>query len=146
MINMNTKRPKITLTFLVSLLILVAVSLAGCAALKTATPQAQALPADISVKDAAALRDQGVFLLDVRTQDEWNQAHIQGATLVTLDQLESNLTLIPKDKQIVVYCHSGNRSSQARDILLKDGYPQVTSVTGGISEWIAEGFPTVSGP
>lgn len=146
MINMNTKLPKITVTFLVSLLILVTVSLAGCAASKTATPEVQALPADISVKDAAALRDQGVFLLDVRTQDEWNQAHIQGATLVTLDQLESHLNDIPKDKQIVVYCHSGNRSSQARDILLKDGYPQVTSVTGGISEWIAEGYPTVSGP
>ena len=143
---MNTKRPKITVTLLVSLLILVAVSLAGCADSKTATTEAQALPADISVKDAAALRDQGAFVLDVRTQDEWNQAHIQGATLVTLDQLESNLTLIPKDQQVVVYCHSGNRSSEARDILLKDGYPQVTSVTGGISEWIAEGFPTISGP
>ena len=146
MINMNTKRPKITVTFLVSLIILVAVSLAGCAALKTATPQAQALPADISVKDAAAIREQGVFLLDVRTQDEWNQAHIQGATLVTLDQLESTLLISPRTSRSSYIATLGTAARKPGIFCLKMDIPQVTSVTGGISEWIAEGFPTVSGP
>ena len=104
------------------------------------------LPDTISVAEAAAKRDAGVFILDVRTQDEWNQVHIPGANLIPLDQLGSRLNEVPKDKEVVVVCHSGNRSKQGRDILKQAGYTQVTSMAGGMNAWQAASLPTVTGP
>lgn len=104
------------------------------------------LPREISVQDAAAKRDAGAFILDVRRPDEWNQYHIAGATLIPLDELPSRLNELPRDQQIVVVCHSGNRSAKGRDVLLNAGFTQVTSMAGGLIQWQAAGYPTVSGP
>ena len=105
-----------------------------------------ALPAEISVADAYAKRDAGAFILDVRQPDEWNQFHIPGATLIPLGELESRVSEVPSDQEVVVVCRSGNRSQQGRDILTKAGYEQVTSMRGGVSQWQAAGYPTVTGP
>ena len=105
-----------------------------------------ALPAEISVADAYAKRDAGAFILDVRQPDEWNQFHIPGATLIPLGELESRVSEVPSDQEVVVVCRSGNRSQQGRDILTKAGYEQVTSMRGGVSQWQAAGYPTVNGP
>ncbi|HSD85001.1 MAG TPA: rhodanese-like domain-containing protein, partial [Anaerolineae bacterium] len=93
-----------------------------------------------------AKRDDGAFILDVRTPDEWNTVHIPGATLIPLDQLGSRLNEVPQDKEVVVVCHSGNRSKQGRDILKNAGFSQVTSMAGGMNQWQAAGLPTVTGP
>ncbi len=105
-----------------------------------------ALPAEITVQQAAQKQKEGAFILDVREQSEWNELHIAGATLIPLGQLSSRLKEVPKDKEVVVICRSGNRSIDGRDILLGAGYPSVTSVAGGVNDWKAKGFPTVSGP
>lgn len=104
------------------------------------------LPRVVSVAQAAALRDEGVFVLDVREPSEWEEAHVPGTTLVPLGQLTSRLSEIPDDEPVVIICRSGNRSAQARDLLLNAGYTNVTSVSGGIVDWQAQGYPTVSGP
>lgn len=104
------------------------------------------LPAEVSVQQAAQMQKDGAFLLDVREPSEWNEAHVPGATLVPLGQLSSRLSEVPKDKPVVVICRSGNRSAQARDLLLNSGFTSVTSVAGGINDWKAKGLPTVSGP
>jgi rhodanese-related sulfurtransferase len=104
------------------------------------------LPDTISVAEAAAKRDAGAFILDVRTPDEWNEYHIPGSTLIPLDQLETRLTEVPKNEEVVVVCRSGNRSQPGRDILKNAGFQQVTSMTGGLKEWKAAGLPTVAGP
>jgi rhodanese-related sulfurtransferase len=104
------------------------------------------LPAEISVADAYAKRESGAFILDVRQPDEWNTVHIPGATLVPLGELESRLNEVPRDQEVVVVCHSGNRSKQGRDILAKAGFEQVTSMKGGMTQWEAAGYPTISGP
>ncbi len=104
------------------------------------------LPDTISVAEAAVKRDAGAFILDVRTSDEWNTVHIPGATLIPLDQLGARLNEVPRDKEVVVVCHSGNRSTQGRDILKNAGYSQVTSMAGGMNQWQATGLPTVTGP
>ena len=104
------------------------------------------LPDTISVAEAAAKRDAGAFILDVRTQEEWNEYHIPGSTLITLDKLETRLNEVPKDKEVVVVCRSGNRSQPGRDILKNAGFSQVTSMTGGLKEWKAANLPTVTGP
>lgn len=103
------------------------------------------LPAEVSVAKAAELRDQGVFVLDVREPDEWAQAHIPGATLIPLGELQSRVNELPKDQPVLVYCRSGNRSASGRDILKAAGFENVTSMAGGINQWIAAGYETASG-
>lgn len=103
-------------------------------------------PLEIDVEQAAEYRDKGAFVLDVREPDEWNEAHIPGATLIPLGELEGRLGELPKGEQIVVYCRSGNRSQTGAQILRKNGFGQTSSMAGGIKDWIAQGLPTVSGP
>ena len=105
----------------------------------------QPLPAEISVKDAASMRDKGAFMLDVREPNEWEEFHMPDATLIPLGTLSSKLADVPKDKDIVVVCRSGNRSKQGRDILVEAGFTRVTSMAGGMNEWRAADLPTTSG-
>jgi rhodanese-related sulfurtransferase len=104
------------------------------------------LPSEISVPEAAAKREAGAFMLDVRQPEEWVEAHLPGSTLIPLDKLSARLNEVPRDLEIVVVCRSGNRSQQGRDILLQAGFTNVTSMAGGLREWAAAGLPTVSGP
>jgi len=105
-----------------------------------------AMAPEIPVAAAAAMQEKGSFLLDVREPDEWAVAHIAGATLIPLGELEKRVAEVPRDRDIVVVCRSGNRSKHGRDVLLAAGYPRVASMTGGLMAWKAEGRPTVSGP
>ncbi len=102
---------------------------------------ATSLPGEISVSEAYTKYQNGAFFLDVRTQEEWNEFHAPNATLIPLDQLPARLNELPKDKEIVVVCRSGNRSQQGRDILLNAGFAQVTSMQGGLTDWRASGYP-----
>lgn len=104
------------------------------------------LPREISVSEASSLRNDGAFILDVREPDEWNESHIPGATLIPLGELASRVSEVPNDQEVVVVCRSGNRSAEGRDILLAAGFEQVTSMAGGVNQWKATGFETVSGP
>ncbi len=108
-------------------------------------PQTISLPAEISVDQAAQMRSQGAFILDVREPSEWTQFHIPGATLIPLGDLPNRLNEVPKDRQVVVYCRTGHRSSQGRDILRNAGFTQVTSMAGGITQWQSQGLATVTG-
>jgi rhodanese-related sulfurtransferase len=103
------------------------------------------LPNEISVTQAAQQRNQGAFILDVREPSEWIQFHIPGATLIPLGDLPNRLNEVPKDREVVVVCLTGHRSAQGRDILLKAGFTRVTSMTGGMTEWQAQGLPIISG-
>ena len=99
------------------------------------------LPRDINVTEASKQRDAGAFVLDVRETYEWNEGHIPNATLIPLGTLPNQLASVPKDKPIVVICRSGNRSQTGRDILLKAGFTNVTSVNGGMIAWSAAKLP-----
>ena len=105
----------------------------------------QLRPDEISVAQAKDKKDQGAFFLDVREPSEWYPSHIPGSTLIPLGQLENRVKELPRDKEIVVVCRSGGRSSAGRDILKKAGFTQVTSMAGGMNEWKAADYPTVSG-
>ena len=105
----------------------------------------QALPAEVSTADALALREAGAFILDVRQPEEWAAGHIPDATLIPLGELASRVAEVPKDRQVVVVCRSGNRSAQGRDVLLGAGFPAVTSMAGGMNGWTAAGYPTTTG-
>jgi rhodanese-related sulfurtransferase len=104
------------------------------------------LPAQISVDEAYEMYNEGAFLLDVRTQEEWDEYHAPGTTLIPLDELPDRLAEVPTDQTIVVVCRSGNRSQQGRDILLDAGYEQVTSMADGLKTWRTQGYPVTTGP
>ena len=107
---------------------------------------ANTLPAEISVEEAYKLYNEGAFVLDVRTPEEWNEYHAPNTTLIPLDELEARVSEVPADKTVVVVCRSGNRSQQGRDILLAAGLKNVTSMAGGLKAWSAAGYPTTTGP
>lgn len=100
-----------------------------------------ALPPNVGVGEAAALRDAGALMLDVREPFEWDEYHMPGATLIPLGALPSRLNELSKDKPIVVVCRSGNRSQVGRDILLRAGFTAVTSMDGGMRAWRNAGLP-----
>ena len=77
------------------------------------------------------------ILLDVRTQEEYDEAHINGAILLTLDSIDKDSikeVVSDKSKPIIVYCKSGKRSSQALEILNQLGYDNVYDL-GAMSNW-----------
>jgi rhodanese-related sulfurtransferase len=102
----------------------------------------ESMPTSISVDDAYELYEAGTFLLDVRTQEEWDDYHIPDTTLIPLEELDDRVDEVPRDQDIVVVCRSGNRSTVGRDILISAGFTQVTSMDGGVSNWRESGYPT----
>jgi rhodanese-related sulfurtransferase len=99
-------------------------------------------PAEISVDKAYEIYQQGsAFFVDVREQSEWDEYHAPNTTLIPLGELESRLTEVPKDRQIVVVCRSGNRSQQGRDVLKQAGFTDVSSMAGGLKTWRDKGYP-----
>jgi rhodanese-related sulfurtransferase len=103
------------------------------------------LLAEITVQEAYELYEQGAFLLDVREQDEWDNFHIPNTTLIPLGQLESRVSEVPRDQEVVVVCNSGNRSQEGRNILLEAGFEDVTSMAGGVQDWRGAGYPIEAG-
>lgn len=75
-------------------------------------------------------------ILDARTQAEYDEAHIPGATLIPHDTVATAAedALPDKDQLILVYCRSGNRSKQASHALVDLGYTNVVEF-GGINSW-----------
>jgi rhodanese-related sulfurtransferase len=85
--------------------------------------------------------------IDCREVEEWNEAHIDGATLIPLSEFEAKYENILKDKnaEIYVQCRSGKRSMNACMFLLSKGYSHLTNVEGGIMSWMNAGYPVKNG-
>lgn len=96
---------------------------------------------EITVEEAYQKYQQGVFFLDVREPDEWDNFHIPNTTLIPLGKLPDRLGELPRDQEIVVVCNSGNRSQTGRDTLLQAGFTNVTSMAGGVTGWSDLGYP-----
>jgi len=69
------------------------------------------------------------FLVDVRTEDEFAEGHVNGSTNIPLDQVASQMEQFKGKEQIIVFCRSGNRSGQAKMILEQHGFKNV--INGG---------------
>jgi rhodanese-related sulfurtransferase len=105
------------------------------------------------------LEKKDVFLLDVRTPNEYNYSHIEGATLITLknvpvhdpvnlsdDKLLLNrMNELPKNKhtKIVVYCYTGKRGGIASQMIAEAGYKRVYNIQDGLGAWINAGYPVI---
>ena len=124
----------------------VVVALVGFGLWRALNPAPAGAPLEVSVVEAAAQRDAGAFILDVREPDEWDEFHVPGSTHIPLAEVAARVAELPRDQAIIVVCRSGNRSQQGRDLLRDAGFEQVSSMAGGLKEWVALGYPTVSGP
>lgn len=71
------------------------------------------------------------FLLDVRTKEEFERGHFNGAVNIHLPDIKYNLEKIPKNKDILIYCATGDRSYQAQLLLKQSGYKRVYNLLGG---------------
>ena len=90
----------------------------------------------ISVKELDQLLKKGdVFVLDVRERMELNNGTINSSYWIPMNDVLERLDEIPKDKKIVVYCRSGNRSEGIRLFLVEKGYEDVWNLEGGILAW-----------
>ncbi len=86
-----------------------------------------------------------LVILDVRTHDEYIAGYIENATLIPLSELQQRLKELDKEKEILVYCRTGSRSSRASQILVDNGLKKVYNMVGGIEAWINAGYPIVKG-
>ncbi len=100
--------------------------------------------ADVTVSEGKQMIDSGgIFILDVRTKEEYDTGHINRSILIPLEDLEKRYNEIPRDKKILVYCRTGHRSAQASEILVKNGFKQIYNMKGGISEWTKAGYEII---
>jgi rhodanese-related sulfurtransferase len=77
----------------------------------------------------------GLMLLDVRSGKEYEQGHIPGAVHVPLTDIGNKVKKLKKDKELVVYCRSGNQSIWAIKRLMGMGYKNLYNLKGGYSAW-----------
>lgn len=152
---MTTSRP------VLAVVLIAAISIAACGGSDTSSPvvstEAQQAPeADatgvrvVAAQQAAATiadAPDDLVILDVRTQEEFDEGHIEGAMLLDFyrDDFADALAAFDPEVPYVLYCRSGNRSSGARAIMSDLGFRSVEDVDGGIVGWQQAGLPIVTG-
>ena len=95
------------------------------------------------VEAAEVIATSDVVVLDVRTPEEFQAGHLEGAVNVDFyaADFETQLDALSKDVTYVVYCRSGNRSGQSIGLMEQLGFSSVYDVDGGILEWVDDGLP-----
>lgn len=97
-----------------------------------------------SIQAHEALRDR-LHVIDVRTKDEWKSGHVEGATHIPGNEIQDRLGELPKDGRLAIICGSGYRSTVVASVLERNGFGDVSNVTGGMEGWRKAGLPTVAG-
>ncbi|MCK5828337.1 rhodanese-like domain-containing protein [Candidatus Bipolaricaulota bacterium] len=92
--------------------------------------------------------DPGFVLMDIRTSAEVESEHLSGAIELDFysDTFEDDLASLPRDRIYLIYCRTGNRTGQAFQVMEELGFEQVYDMGGGISQWMAAGYPICLGP
>ena len=104
----------------------------------------QIIAVDIVVEEARRMSDsEELILLDVRTEEEYNAAHLEGALVIPIAELHNRTDELNKSSKIVVYSENGSNSTTACEILIEKGFNRVYNVLGGINAWNESGYPLV---
>ena len=74
-------------------------------------------------------------LIDVRSREEWDAVHLEGATFFTQELMQEIMSEWPKDREIIFVCHHGVRSLDAASYFAGHGFQHVRSMTGGLDAW-----------
>ncbi len=85
----------------------------------------------------------GIFLLDVREDDEWTAGHAPGAVHIRLRELGAHAGELPDDREVYVICRSGHRSAYAAEALAGEGLNAI-NVADGMTGWAVAGRPMIS--
>lgn len=97
---------------------------------------------EVNVEDVAtAIEADTHVLLDVREQDEWDEAHIEGAIHIPMSELMERIGELSTEKPLHIMCHSGARSLYAVEYLTQAGHTDPKSLAGGIIAWAQAGKP-----
>lgn len=97
---------------------------------------------DLSVAEAARrMQEDGLVLIDVREQYEWDAGRVPGSRHIPLDRIASAGPEIPNDRPIAFICLGGTRSSLVTEAFRNAGY-DVYNVAGGFALWFQSGLPT----
>jgi rhodanese-related sulfurtransferase len=100
---------------------------------------------EVTVDQAlAALASRRARLIDVREDNEWNEAHATGAEHLSKGIIERDIETFAPDKasELILYCGGGFRSVLATDSLQRMGYTNIRSMAGGWRAWVEAGAPT----
>lgn len=113
-------------------------SLVGCTQKSDKDDKTSAKYENINAKETEDLLATGddITVVDVRTKGEFNTGHIDKAMNIDFDNFENNLTILDdyKEKPVLLYCKTGNRSEKAAKILEKHGFTKVYNATDGVEE------------
>lgn len=95
---------------------------------------------EVKAADAVANPDPDVVYFDCREPNEYALGHIPGAVFIPRGNLETRIeAAIPRDRKIIIYCATGNRSVLAADTMQQMGYSDVASMAGGFRDWMNAG-------
>jgi len=95
---------------------------------------------EVTPRETMSDTNPNLVLLDVRERNEWNLGHLPNAMHLPRGSMETKIeALVPRDKHVIIYCQSGNRSALAADTLQQMGYTDVTSMSRGIVGWVDDG-------
>jgi len=87
-----------------------------------------------------------LLLIDVRESFEWELGYIEGSLLIPLGEIWQRAEEIDPDREAILICEEGIRSSTAASLLLRRGFPRAANVPGGIGDWFKAGHPIVRLP
>ncbi len=96
--------------------------------------------------EAAAKREAGALILDVRSEAEWKAGHIPGSALISLPYLADWSREVPRRREVILVCANADQCTQAYAILRAAGIPALSRMTGGLEAWQATGYPVESEP
>ena len=100
---------------------------------------------ELTVDEAAViLKNESPLLLDVRTRAEYDRGHIAGSVLIPVQELQRRVSELDayKNKDILLYCATGNRSTVASKILIDRGFTRIMNMRRGIVAW-SKSYPIV---
>lgn len=97
---------------------------------------ARGIPQITSKELEKKLEENNSQLLDVRSPREFKAYHIKGFINIPVGDLRKNVNKLDKNKELIVICHTGIRSSDACKRLKRRGYTNLVNVKGGISKWV----------
>lgn len=126
---------------LATLVLLGSVLQTSCQNAETGQPVIQHLSADEFQKKLN--EKSNAQLIDVRTQKEYRERHLKGATLMNINEPGFNemISTLDKEKPVFVYCLAGGRSSNAAERMQEAGFKEVYNMKGGLVGWSASGLP-----
>jgi len=95
---------------------------------------------NININAWVEVKDENSIIIDVRTLEEYNEGHIEGAINIDIfsPHFEKEVMALNKDMKYYVVCRSGGRSSSAASALDSLGFSKVTNMMGGMMSWLGE--------